>query len=144
MKYVDPALQFLDGVVNQDRAMHQFAYVRTFANDAAHARKSKWSSKGVPEARCHLGIILGDAGDDLSEIVQGSLREEELVVHWGKRLRTSVAGTVRPCVASSRPSSMAARVSSSSSSKTGLGLSMSNFFALAMAHDSPGPLTDAK
>jgi len=97
--------------------------------------------QGLPEARCHLGVILGDAADDLSEIVQGSLREEELAVHWGKRLRTSVAGTVRPGVASSRPSSMAARVSSSSSSKTGLGLSMSNFFALAMAHDSPGPLT---
>jgi hypothetical protein len=58
---------------------------------------------------------------------------EEAVIHLGSRLRTSLAGTVRPPFASRMPSSMAARVSSSSSSRMGGGLSSSNFLAFATA-----------
>lgn len=47
MKYLDPALKFLDGVVNQDRAMHQFSYVSTLTNDAAHARKPRKQIQAV-------------------------------------------------------------------------------------------------
>ena len=90
-----------------------------------------------------LGVVLGNVADDFGEIVQRPLRVEEAVIDWGKRLRTSSAGTVRPASASRTPSSMAARVSSSSSSKAGAGFPNSNFFALAMLHDSPDGEVDA-
>src|SRR6266699_1669502 len=88
-----------------------------------------------------VGVILSDMADNLSEIVQRSLGVEEVVIHWGKRWRTSLAGTVRPWAASPRPSSIAARVSLSSSSSRGSVFSTSKFFALAMAHDIPHDIT---
>ena len=66
--------------------------------------------QSTPEARSRPGIILGDMAVDLSQLVQRSLCVEEVVIHWGRRWRTSLAGTVPPCAASRRPSSRAARV----------------------------------
>ena len=67
-----------------------------------------------------------------NKILQRSLRVEEAVIHWGNRLRTSSAGTVRPASASRIPSSMAASVSSSSSSRVGAGFSNSNSLTFPM------------
>jgi len=67
-------------------------------------------------------VLFGDMADDFGEIVQRPLRVDEGVVHLGSDQRTFSAGTTRPAFPSRTPSSMAARVCSSSSSTTGAGL----------------------
>jgi len=140
-------LFFLDLIVNQNRAMQQLADPRSFPDGATHVRKASEQINVVQQRTSKaggcLGVVLGNVADDFREIVQRPLRVEEAVIHWGKRLRTSSAGTVRPAAASRTPSSMAARVFSSSSSKGEAGLSSSSFFALAMLHDSPDGEVDA-
>jgi hypothetical protein len=69
MKY----LSFLHGVVNQNWAVHQLAYLGTLANDAAHPRKTRQQvqvvEQGTSETGCRFSVILGNATDDFSEIV---------------------------------------------------------------------------
>ena len=77
--------------------------------------------QGSAEPGSGLSVVLGDMPENLVEIVQRPLRVEEAVIHWGKSFRTSSGDAVRPASASRIPSSMAASVSSSSSSKGGTG-----------------------
>jgi len=91
-----------------------------------------------------LRVIFGQIADNFGEIVQRPLRVEEAVVHFGKSLRTSSGGTVRPALASRMPSSIAASVSSSSSSRGGASFSRSASFALAMLKCYLGLSLDAR
>jgi hypothetical protein len=89
-----------------------------------------------------LGIIFGDIADDFARVVQRSLREEEAEIHLGSDSRTFSTGTVRPALASRRPSSMAARVAWSSSPCTAAGFSKSH--SLGLAIDTPRALACRK
>jgi hypothetical protein len=106
---------FLDTVVDQNWAVHQLAYLGTLTNRGAYARISAKQieviEKGVTESQSSIGIIFGDVANDFREIVQRLLRVEEVVIHLGRRLRASRAGTVRRALESFKPSSMAASVS---------------------------------
>lgn len=121
--------------------MLQFSYAGPFSDRATHARKPAKQihvvKQSAPKTHGSLAVVLGNMADDFSEIAYRPLCEEEAVIHLGKRLRTSSIGVVRPSSASRMPSSIAARVFSSSSSSGGDGLSKSNSFALAITHDSP-------
>jgi hypothetical protein len=116
--------------------VHQFSNLRSPSDDAAHARKAgeqiNVAQQRIAEARGRIRVVFGDVANDFGNIVQRSLRVEEAVIHFGSRLRTSSAGTVRPALASRMPSSMAASVSLSSLSRTGAGVSSSNLFAFAI------------
>ena len=63
----------------------------------------------------------GETFHDLRKVALRPICEDELVIHLGKSFRTSSMGTTRSASASWMPSSMAANVSSSSSSKIGAG-----------------------
>jgi len=71
MQNVNSAVSILNRVVDQDRTMHEFAYVGSLADDSAHpwkAREKFQMIKQVSEARCRLGIVLGDVADDLGQV----------------------------------------------------------------------------
>jgi len=123
-------------VIDKNGAMREFSDSRPFADCAAHTGKSSQQFDVVQqrssETRSSLGVVLSNVADDFSEIVQGSLGDEEAVIHFGKSLRACSSSTLRPALASRMPSSMAASVASSSSSIAGAGFSKSNSLALAM------------
>ena len=133
---LDFTFGFADVIVDEKWAVQQFADLRPFSNQASHTWETGEQLDVLDQGPAKVGgslcILLGNVANDFGEIVQRLLRVEESVVHLGKRRRTSSAGTVRPVSASRIPSSMAARVSSSSSSTTGAGFSKSSFFDFAM------------
>jgi serine/threonine protein kinase len=86
----------------------------------------------IAEALRGLSVVFGNVADDFSEVVQRSLREEESEIHLGRSSRTCSTGTLRPDLASRSPSSIAARVASFSSSRTGPGFSKSDPLVLAI------------
>jgi hypothetical protein len=88
--------------------------------------------QGIAEALSSLWIIFGNVADDISEVVQRPLREEESEIHLGRSSRTCSRETVRPDLESRSPSSMAASVALSSSSRTGAAFSKSDSLVLAM------------
>jgi len=136
MKHFDCLHVFVDQVVDEDRAMQQLSDFSAFSDHGAHAREAgeqvNMIEQGIAEEGCGFAVVLGNVADDFGEIVQRFLRVEETVVHLGSNSRTFSAGTTRPASASRMPSSMAARVSSFSSSRMGAGLSRSNLRAFAI------------
>jgi len=60
-------------IVDQYRAMYEFANLRPFADRAGHARKATEQVHVVEQraakAGCSVQVVLGDIGDDLGEIV---------------------------------------------------------------------------
>jgi hypothetical protein len=94
----------LDSVVNQDGAVDQFADVRPFFDHAPHPRKpgeqTNMVQKGIAKPGGSIRVVFGKMADDFGEIFQSPLRVEELVIHLGKRWRTSSTDTVRPASAS--------------------------------------------
>src|SRR5438034_1816227 len=88
--------------------------------------------QGIAEALSGVCVIFGNVVDDISEILQRSLREEEAEIHLGRSSRTCSTETVRPDLTSRSPSSMAASVVSSSSPRTGAVFSKSDSLVLAM------------
>jgi hypothetical protein len=127
---------FAQLVIHQNGAVREFPDPRSFADYAAHTGKPHEQfdvvQQRIAETGSSLGVVFGDVADYFGEIVQRSLRDEEAVIHFGMSLRTCSSSTVRPALASRMPSSMAARVASSSSSMTGVGFSKSNSLALAI------------
>ena len=89
--------------------------------------------QGITETFSGICIIFGNVADDSSQIVQRSLREEDVEIHLGRSSRTFSMETVRPDLESRSPSSIALRVASFSSSRTGAGRSKSDSLVLAMA-----------
>jgi hypothetical protein len=136
VKHFQETLIFMDLVVDQNRAMQQLANTRPFSDGASHTGKAGQQvnvvKQSISKARSRLSVVPGDVADDLGEVVQCPLREEEAVIHLGKSSRTFSIGVDRPALASRMPSSMAARVASSSSSMPGAGFSKSNSLALDM------------
>src|SRR5690349_21050593 len=122
VKYFYGVVLLPNRVVDQNRAVHQPAYVQAVANWRTDARVGAKQFQVVEErsskSRGGIGIIFGDIADDLGQVIQRPLRVEEAVIHLGRRFRTSSAGKVRPAPASLRPSSMAASVSLSSASSS--------------------------
>src|SRR5579859_3056119 len=136
VKNFDQVFRFMHLVVDQDRTVYEFSHTRMFSNDASKVWKTSQQFHMIQQRTAKMGgrrgIIRGNMADDLGQVFQRPLRVEEAAIHWGKSLRTSSAGMVRPASASRMPSSIAARVSLSSSSCTGAGVSKSNFFTLAI------------
>ncbi len=136
MKNLNQTLVFMNLVVNQNRTVDQLAGARPFAGDIPHtwepAEQIHVIQQRFAKAGSSLVVVLGDMPNNLGQIVQRSLREEDPVIHLGKSFRTSSMGTVRPASASRMPSSMAAKVSSSSSSSTEVGSSKSILLASAI------------
>ncbi len=136
MKNFHKVLVLVDLVVDQNRAVRKLPHTRPLANSHADARESSQQvhvvKQRITKAFGGHGIIFGNVADDFSEVVQCSLREEEAGIHLGRSSRTFSIGTVRPALASSIPSSMAASVTASSSSRIGAGFSKSDPLALAM------------
>ena len=89
--------------------------------------------QGIAEAFSGICVIFGNVADDSSEIVQRSLREEDVEIQLGRSSRTFSMETVRPDLESRSPSSIARRVAASSSSRTGAGRSKSDSLVLAIA-----------
>jgi hypothetical protein len=60
-------------IVNQYRAMYEFANLRPFADRAGHARKATEQihvvEQGAAKARCSVQVVLGNVSDDFGEIV---------------------------------------------------------------------------
>src|SRR5277367_2793806 len=129
-------LVLVDAVVDQDWAVDQLADVAASSDQGTHARESGQQinviEKGAAEAGGGLVVIFGDAADDLVDIVQRFFRVAECVVHLASTSRAFSGDATRPASASRMPSSMAARVSSSSSSRMGAGFSRSNLCAFAI------------
>jgi hypothetical protein len=136
VQHLHKVLIVTDSIVNHHRTVLQFAHAGLFSDSAAHIGKPSEQihvvEQSVAKTGGRLAVVFGNLAEDLGEIAQRLLREEDAVIHLGRSLRTFSIGEVRPASASRIPSSIAARVSSSSSSTTGTGLSKSNFFASAM------------
>jgi len=129
-------LVLADLVVNQNRCVRQFSHVGPLANSAAHTGKAAQQfnvvQQRIAEASGGVRVIFGDVANDFSQIVQRSLREEDVEIHLGRDSRTSSMGTVRPALASAIPWSIAARVAWSSSSGARTGLSSTDALVLGM------------
>src|SRR5262249_4685525 len=119
----DQPLVLADLVVHQDRTVGEFTYPSALANCGAHSRGSREQlhmiEQGIAEAFRGSRIILGNVADNFRKALQRFLGEEESEIHLGRSSLTLSMGTVRPDLASRSPSSIAARVASSSSSTTG-------------------------
>lgn len=123
-------------VIDENWAVNKLTYMRAFPNLHTYTRKSgeqlDMTEHGVAKATGGLGVVLRDLMENFGEIAQRLFRVEETVVHFGRSSRAFSAGSTRPASASRMPSSMAAIVSSSSSSSMGVGSSRSNFLGVAM------------
>ena len=137
MQDFDEAFIFAKLVIDQDWAVRQCPHSCSLTNRAAHAREPRQEfhmvEQGIAEAFSGICIIFGNVADDSSKIVQRSLREEDVEIHLGRSSRTFSMETVRPDLESRSPSSIALRVASFSSSRTGAGRSKSDSLVLAMA-----------
>ena len=73
MKDFDEALVFADLIVNQNRAVQEFANACAFSNGGAHAREPRQQldmvDKRTSEACSRVGIIVRDMADDGGKIV---------------------------------------------------------------------------
>ena len=73
VKYLHEVLIFVDLVVNQNRAVQQFAHPRPFSDRATHAGKPSEQihvvEQGVAKTRGSLAVVFGNVADDLGEIV---------------------------------------------------------------------------
>jgi hypothetical protein len=144
VKDLDQASLLVDLVVRQDWAMPQLSHPRPLADSASQAQRTdqqiQMVEPGFGKTGGGLSIVVGNVADNFREAVQRFLRVEEAGVHLGTSLRTGSAGTIRPVFASRMPSSMAARVFSSSSSissNDGAGFSNSTLLDFAIADASP-------
>jgi len=137
MQDFDEAFIFAKVVIDQDWAVRQFPHSCSLTDCAPHARKPRQEfhvvEQGIAEAFSGICVIFGNVADDSSEIVQRSLREEDVEIHLGRSSRIFSMETVRPDLESRSPSSIALRVASFSSSWTGAGRSKSDSLVLAMA-----------
>ncbi len=73
MKNFDDLLIVVGRVVNQNRAVKEFADLGTFSHQGPHSRKASEKIDVVEQrtakTRSCLGVILGDISDDFREIV---------------------------------------------------------------------------
>jgi hypothetical protein len=136
VKHLDYMFILTDSVVHKNGTMLQFSYAGAFSDNSTHVRKPfeqiHMVEQSVAKTQGGVAIVVGNTVDDFSEIAYRPLREEEAVIHLCKRLRTSSMGVIRPASTSRMPSSIAARVFSSSSSIAGNGWTRSSSFTLGI------------
>lgn len=72
VKHFDDPFGFVKVIVDQDRAVNELSYPRTFPDDPAHTGKAIKQvhvvEQGVAEAGSGLVVILGNVADDAGEI----------------------------------------------------------------------------
>lgn len=127
---LDESFVFADLVINQDRTMRELTHAGALANGDTYARESREQlhviEQGIAKMLRSIRILFGDVADYFLEVLQCFLGEKESEIHLGRSSLTFSIGTVRPDLASRKPSSIAARVASSSSTA---GTSLANSFS---------------
>ena len=73
VKHFHETLIFMDLVVDQNRAMQQFAHTRPFSDGASHAGKASQQvhvvEQSIAKTRSCLIVVFGNVADDRGEIV---------------------------------------------------------------------------
>ena len=105
-------------IVDDDWTVDKLPHPGTLLDRNPHIREASEEIEMIQkigsEARGGAGVIVGDIAGDASEILQCFLCVLESEIHLGSSFRMCSLETVFPDSASLRPSSIAARVSSSS------------------------------
>ena len=72
VKNLDFALGFADVIVDEKRAVQQFAHLSPFSNQATHTRETSQQldvlDQRTAELRRNLRVILGNVADDVRQI----------------------------------------------------------------------------
>ena len=73
VEHFHKTLVFTDLVIDQNRAMQQFANARPFSDGASHARKARQQvhvvKQSIAKTRSRFSVVFGNVADNLGEIV---------------------------------------------------------------------------